>query len=68
MTAARPAAIELGVLTCTSASLGAGKSFTVHIDSDTTSASCGLVHNVASVTAGNDGSDSDDADVTDRVP
>ena len=60
--------ITSGVLTCTSAALGAGESFTVHIVSPTTSASCGVVDNTASVVAGNDGSDSDDATVTVQCP
>ena len=41
--------------------LAAGASTTVHVVSDTTAASCGVYDNTASVTTGNDGSDSDSA-------
>ena len=61
-------AINLGVLTCTSASLSAGQSFTVHITSSTTSASCGIVDNTASVSVGNDGSGTSEASVTVQCP
>jgi len=51
-------AITAGVLTCggSTTTLGAGGSLDVHVTSPTTSASCGLVPNTASVTTGNDGS------------
>lgn len=61
-------AINAGVLTCTAATLAAGGSFTVHIVSDTTAATCGTVDNSASVTAGNDGQDSDGASVVVQCP
>jgi uncharacterized repeat protein (TIGR01451 family)/fimbrial isopeptide formation D2 family protein len=60
--------ILTGVLTCTAETLAPAASFTIHIVSDTTAATCGIVDNTASVTSGNDGSDSDDASVTVLCP
>jgi uncharacterized repeat protein (TIGR01451 family) len=48
---------------CPTVTLAAGASYSIHIVSDTTPASADTVHNVASVTTTNDGSDEDDADV-----
>ena len=61
-------AIAAGVLTCTADELAAGESFTVSISSPTTSATCGVVSNTASVDTDNDGSDEDTATVTVQCP
>lgn len=60
--------IGAGVLTCTVASLASGASFTVHITSPTTKATCGTVDNTASVTTTNDGHGSDGVSVTVLCP
>jgi len=57
-----------GVLTCTMASLASGASFTVHITSPTTKATCGTVNNHAAVTTTNDGHGSADASITVLCP
>jgi uncharacterized repeat protein (TIGR01451 family) len=54
--------ISGGVLAWTG-SLASGASSSVHITSPTTSATCGTVDNTASVTTGNDGSDTSSASV-----
>jgi uncharacterized repeat protein (TIGR01451 family) len=45
--------ITAGVLSCSVGTLAAGASFSVHISSPTTTASCATVNNTASATAGN---------------
>jgi uncharacterized repeat protein (TIGR01451 family)/fimbrial isopeptide formation D2 family protein len=56
------------ILSCTKASLAAGASFTVHVEGVTDPTDCGTVNNTASVTAGNDGQDSDGASVMIQCP
>jgi uncharacterized repeat protein (TIGR01451 family) len=48
---------------CPTVTLAPAASYSIHIVSDTSPASADSVHNVASVTTTNDGSDEDDADV-----
>ncbi|TMK83105.1 MAG: DUF11 domain-containing protein [Actinobacteria bacterium] len=60
--------ISSGVLTCTMASLASGVSFTVHITSPTTKATCGTVDNTASVTTTNDGHGEDSASISVLCP
>jgi uncharacterized repeat protein (TIGR01451 family)/fimbrial isopeptide formation D2 family protein len=56
-------------LTCDDASMPAGATFTVHISATTDAADCGGgIVNVATVTTGNDGEDTDDASVTVQCP
>lgn len=55
-------------LTCDDASMAAGDSFTVHVSGVTDAADCGTVTNTATVSTGNDGTDSDDASVTVQCP
>ncbi|MFN8470910.1 MAG: DUF11 domain-containing protein [Anaerolineae bacterium] len=61
-------AITSGTLTCGPATLAPGASYTVHIASPTTSATCGEVDNTASVTTSNDGSASAPAKVIVSCP
>jgi uncharacterized repeat protein (TIGR01451 family) len=61
-------AIAAGVLTCTKSSLAPATSFTVHITSPTTAASCGVVSNSAVVTAGADSAGPATASVTVNCP
>jgi uncharacterized repeat protein (TIGR01451 family) len=60
--------IATGVLTCTKASLASASSFTVHVTSPTTAASCGTVSNSASVSAGADSAGPATASVTVNCP
>ena len=64
--------IDTGVLTCggaTGVTLAPLASLSVHIVSPTTSATCGVVHNSASATSGNDGSPSvGPVDITVQCP
>ncbi|MBI3243695.1 MAG: DUF11 domain-containing protein, partial [Chloroflexi bacterium] len=55
-TGAAQCAIVGGVLTCNFGDLASNASFTVHISSPTTPATCGTVENIALVTTTNDGS------------
>jgi uncharacterized repeat protein (TIGR01451 family) len=55
-------------LSCTDASMPAGDSFTVRVESKTTGALCRVIDNTATVTTSNDGSDSDSASVTVLCP
>ncbi|MEW6225853.1 MAG: hypothetical protein AB1627_14610, partial [Chloroflexota bacterium] len=57
-----------GALSFGPADLATGASTSVHITSDTTPATCGIVHNAASVTTTNDGSDSDTSDIAVLCP
>ena len=61
-------AIANGVLTCDSASVAAGKSFTVHIHGTTDAADCGTVSNTATASSGNDGGGSSTASVVVLCP
>ncbi len=61
-------AIAAGTLTCTVDELAAGESFTVHIVSPTTAATCGTVNNMGEVSTSNDGSDQDSASVVVQCP
>jgi uncharacterized repeat protein (TIGR01451 family) len=56
------------VLSCSDASMAGGDSFTVHVSGATDAADCGTINNTASVTTGNDGSDSDGASVVVNCP
>jgi uncharacterized repeat protein (TIGR01451 family) len=56
------------VLSCTDASMASGDSFKVHVSGPTDATDCGTINNTASVTAGNDGSDSDGASVVVNCP
>ena len=57
-TGAADCSITAGVLTCNFGDMGPGDSFTVHLSSPTTAATCGQVVNAASATTGNDGNPS----------
>ncbi len=57
-TGAAQCAIANGVLTCSFGDMASKASKTVHITSDTTAASCGVVSNSASATSSNDGNPS----------
>jgi uncharacterized repeat protein (TIGR01451 family)/fimbrial isopeptide formation D2 family protein len=61
-------AITAGILTCDADALGPTESFTVHIVSPTTAATCGTVDNTAAVTTTNDGEDSSSDDVLVQCP
>ena len=61
-------AIAAGVLTCSVASLAPGDSFSVHLVSPTTSATCGTVNNTGNVSTTNDGTDSALASVIVQCP
>jgi uncharacterized repeat protein (TIGR01451 family) len=67
-TGAADCAIAAGVLTCDFGDMASGASFTVHISSPTSFATCGTVTNTASVAGSNDGSDSDSDSVTVQCP
>jgi len=55
-------------LACNFGDLAAGQSWTVHISSPTTGASCGTVDNTATADADNDAAVSDDASVVVQCP
>jgi uncharacterized repeat protein (TIGR01451 family) len=57
-TGAGDCSITAGVLTCTFGDMGPGDSFTVHLSSPTTAATCGQVVNAASASTSNDGNPS----------
>jgi uncharacterized repeat protein (TIGR01451 family) len=57
-TGAADCSISAGTLTCHFGDMGPGDSFTVHLSSPTTAATCGQVVNTASATTGNDGNPS----------
>jgi uncharacterized repeat protein (TIGR01451 family) len=67
-TGAADCAIAAGVLTCDFGDMASGASFTVHISSPTSFATCGTVTNTASVAGSNDGSDSDSDSTTVQCP
>jgi len=65
--------ISLGVLSCSFGDLAAKATRTVHVSGMTDAADCGLLHNVATVSASNEpqsnqGNNSDDADITVLCP
>ncbi len=60
--------LDAEILSCTRATLAAAGSFTVHVEGLTEATDCGTIDNTASVTAGNDGEDSDDASVIIQCP
>ena len=55
-------------LSFSAASMAAGASSAVHVTATSTAEDCGLVHNTATVTTTNDGSDEASADVTIQCP
>ncbi len=57
-TGANLCSIANGALTCNFGTMGPGASYTVHLSSPTTSATCGQVVNAASATTSNDGNPS----------
>jgi uncharacterized repeat protein (TIGR01451 family) len=61
-------AIAAGTLTCTVDELAAGESFTVHIVSPTTAATCGTVNNTGEVSTSNDGDDEASASIVVQCP
>ncbi len=61
-------AVGAEVLTCTDSSMAAGDSFTVHVSGPTDTADCGTINNSATVTTGNDGSDTNGASVVVNCP
>ena len=67
-TAAATCGIAAGILTCDSALMASGTSFSVHIHGVTSAANCGEVLNTAVVTTGNDGGDQDSSTVTVECP
>jgi uncharacterized repeat protein (TIGR01451 family) len=65
---AQMCAIAAGVLTCSFGDMGPTTSYAVHIASGTTTASCGLIDNTATVTTVNGPGDTDGAQITVNCP